>query len=242
MSTKLLLGCGILAPLLYVISDGLASLAWNCYSYLHQTVSETFAVDAPTRPFVVLRLLVYSVLMIGFGFGVRRVAGARRGLRVAGALFLALGAVDLAGPFTPMHLREVLASGGGTVTDVPHISLASVDVLLIVCILISGAGAFGRKFRIYSWFTVLTVLVFGAWAGLDGPGIQANLPTPWVGLRERISIFAFMAWVVVLAGSLFARFGSQDAHQAGEHPREGELWERLYWTKPSSPTPPLRRG
>lgn len=123
-------------------------------------------------------------------------------------------------------------------TDVLHIALASVDVLLIVCILTFGAGAFGRAFRIYSRFTILTVLVFGAWAGLDGPNIQANLPTPWAGLRERTSIFAFMAWVVVLAGSLLTRFGSKDAHRAGE----GESWERLYWIKPSSPTPPLRRG
>jgi hypothetical protein len=211
MPTKLLLGCGILAPLLYIISDGLAALAWNGYSYLDQTVSETFAVDAPTRALVVSRLLIYSVLMIAFGAGVRHAAGSRRRLRVAGTLFIALGMVDLVGPFTPMHLRDVLASGGGTVTDVLHIALASVDVLLIVCILGFGAWAFGGQFRIYSWLTIVVVLVFGAWAGLDGPRMQANLPTPWVGLRERISIFAFMLWVAVLAVALFRGFGSQRA-------------------------------
>jgi hypothetical protein len=29
--------------------------------------------------------------------------------------------------------------------------------------------------------------------------LQANLPTPWVGVWERILIGAFMLWVVVLA-------------------------------------------
>lgn len=50
MTRKLLLVCGILASLLYVATDMLAAIRWEGYSYTAQTISETFAIGAPTRP------------------------------------------------------------------------------------------------------------------------------------------------------------------------------------------------
>jgi hypothetical protein len=44
---------------------------------------------------------------------------------------------------------------------------------------------------------------------LDGPRIAANLPTPWVGLWERINIGVFLLWVVVLAIALLRRRGPE---------------------------------
>jgi hypothetical protein len=38
---------------------------------------------------------------------------------------------------------------------------------------------------------------------MDAPRVQANLPTPWAGLWERVNIVAFLVWVVVLAVILF---------------------------------------
>src|SRR6188508_3552475 len=124
MVRKVFLVCGILAPLLYVATDILAALRWEGYSYTAQTVSETFAIGAPTRSLVVLRGLAYSVLVIAFGLGVRGSARGKRLLRVAGGLLIVLAVVDLVGPFTPMHLRGVER----TLTDTMHIILASVDV------------------------------------------------------------------------------------------------------------------
>jgi hypothetical protein len=37
---------------------------------------------------------------------------------------------------------------------------------------------------------------------LNAPRIGANLPTPWVGVWERINIGVFLLWVVVLAMTL----------------------------------------
>jgi hypothetical protein len=37
---------------------------------------------------------------------------------------------------------------------------------------------------------------------LDQPKLEANLPTPWMGLWERIDIFATMLWIAVLAIAL----------------------------------------
>jgi len=35
--------------------------------------------------------------------------------------------------------------------------------------------------------------------GLEAPGIPENLPTPRIGIWERINIGAFMFWVIVFA-------------------------------------------
>ena len=145
---------------------------------------------------------MYSVLLIAFGSGVRGSAEGKGALRIAGGLLIGIGVLDFVGPFTPMHLREVLAAGKGTLTDILHITLASVDVLFILLIIGFGAAALGKRFRLYSIGTLLVVIVFGTIAGLDGPRVSANLPTPRIGVTERISIFGFMFWLVVLAVTL----------------------------------------
>jgi hypothetical protein len=196
--------------LLYVGTDILAAKRYDGYSYTAQTVSETFALGAPTRPLVILRGLAFSALVIAFGLGVWGSASGKRALRVAGGLLVVIGVVDLAGPFTPMHQRAVLGAGGGTLTDTLHIILASVDVLLILFIIGFGTTAFGKRFRLYSIGTILIVLVFGALAGLDGPRISANLATPWVGVTERVSIYGYMLWMAVLAIALLRLRDARD--------------------------------
>ena len=47
------------------------------------------------------------------------------------------------------------------------------------------------------------LLAFGGLTFLEAPRLQANLPTPWIGLWERINISVFLLWVVVLAPVLW---------------------------------------
>ena len=98
--------CGILAPVLYAISDLVAGMQWKAYSFRDQTISELGAIDAPSRPlFAVLLLLVYG-LIVAFGVGIRKAAGGNRRLRTVGSLFIALGVLALTvGQFVPMRLR-----------------------------------------------------------------------------------------------------------------------------------------
>jgi hypothetical protein len=58
------------------------------------------------------------------------------------------------------------------------------------------------RFRIYSIVTIVILLAFGALTTADASRVAANLPTPWVGLWERINIGVFLLWVVVLAIAL----------------------------------------
>ena len=47
--------------------------------------------------------------------------------------------------------------------------------------------------------------MFGAWSFIGAPDIEANMPTPWLGLRERINVYGFMVWMLALAVALLRR-------------------------------------
>ena len=209
MARKVLLVCGIVSSLLYVAMNVFVPMQWEGYSSASQTVSELSAIGAPTRALWVPLGIVYTLLLTAFGWGVWESARRNRPLRIVGGLMVASGVIGLAWP--PMHQRAVLAAGGGTLTDTMHIVWSVVTVLLFVLEIGFGAAAFGKRFRLYSIATMVILVVFGTLTGLDGPRVSANLPTPWVGVWERISIAAFLLWVVVLAVGLLHVVDRQDA-------------------------------
>lgn len=152
-----------------------------------------------------------------FGWGVWDAARGNRALRAVEGLLLAYGAFNLA-PRPPMHQRVVLAAGGGTLTDTLHIAWAAVAVTLMFLAMGFGAAAFARRFRAYSIATIATLLVFGALTAADAPSLEANLPTPWIGLWERINIGVFLLWTVVLATTLLRRTSSRSDSITGFAP------------------------
>jgi len=200
MVRRALLLCGILSSLLYVAMNIFVAMQWPGYSSGSQTVSELSAIDAPTRPLWVPLGIAYTLLVAAFGVGVWQSAGRNRPLRIVGALMIASGIIGLGWP--PMHQRVVLAAGGGTLTDTLHLVWSGMTVLLFMLEIGFGAAALGRRFRAYSIITMVVLVVFGALVGMNAPKVGANLPTPWIGVWERINIGAFLLWVVVLAIAL----------------------------------------
>jgi len=125
-TTSNLLVCGVFASLLYVAMNITCAMQYPGYSSASQTVSELSAIDAPTRPLWVILAIVYSVASIGFGLGLWQSGALNRKLQVAGTLVVINSIIGLFWP--PMHQREVLAAGGGTLTDTLHILFSVVAV------------------------------------------------------------------------------------------------------------------
>jgi len=194
-----LLLCGVLSSALYVAMLVFVPIAWEGYSSASQTVSELSAIGAPTRALWVVLGIGYTLLTAAFGLGVLESAGRSRALRVAGGLLIAQSIVNLLWP--PMHLRGTEP----TLTDTMHIAFAMAWLLLMLLAIGFGATAFGKRFRLYSGATVAVFVVFGALTAPDGARIAANLPTPWVGVWERINIGASLLWLVVFAVALLRR-------------------------------------
>jgi hypothetical protein len=209
---KALVLCGIASSVLYALM--IWAIRYEGYSVVSQVPSELTAIGAPTRALWAQLGWIYTVLETAFGFGVWQSAGRSRAVRIVGGLILAHASLGLLWPLASMHQREVLAAGGGTFGDTLHVALAVVTVFLMFLAIGFGATAFGTRFRSYSIATIVTLLTFGALTFIEAPRLQANLPTPWIGLWERINISVFLLWVAVLATLLWR---TRTAQRETEH-------------------------
>src|SRR5215213_5670970 len=204
MVRKILLGCGIVSSVWYVITDVIGTLRYPGYSYADQWFSELTAQGSPVRPLMIaLNGIPYTLLVGAFAVGVWTSASPKRAARITGAMLLGYAAFGMAGGvFFPMRPREALAAGEGTLRNAMHIPATAVMSLFIVLAMGFGATLLGKRFRYYSYATIAILLVLGALAGLQGGQMEANQPTPWMGIEERINIYATMLWIVVLAIAL----------------------------------------
>lgn len=199
MAQSALLACGIIAPLLYIAADVIASMRWDGYSYRDQTISELNAIGAPTRSLTIVLGLVGYTFLIAFGVGIWRSALGNRKLHVAGGALVLLGVFSFwAVPFASMHVREAEES----LTDTLHLVGLPVAGLLLGAAIGFGAASFGTRFRSYSIATIVVVLAFGAWGGMDGSRVADDLATPWLGIKERVSVYCYQLWLAVFAIAL----------------------------------------
>jgi hypothetical protein len=203
MMRKILLACGIVSSLWYLAINIIVPMQDPAYSSVTQTISELSAIGAPTRALWVPLGALYPLLYIAFGWGVLKSTGGKRSLRVTGILIVIYGVLNFYWP--PMHTREVLAAGGGTLSDSLHIAWAMMTLLVNMVLMGFGAAALGKRFRIYTISTFVAFIVFGILTGVESPGVQTNSPTPGIGIWERINIAAFMFWVIVFAVTLMRK-------------------------------------
>ncbi len=93
-------------------------------------------------------------------------------------------------------------------TDALHIVWSVVALLCMLIAMGAGAAALGGGFRRYSLATVAVFLVFGTLIFLDAPRLAANLPTPWIGVWERVLMGAVQLWNVALVVALWRGDGT----------------------------------
>ena len=196
---------GVISTLWYIFVNILVPYWHPGYNIQTQTVSELSAIDAPSRSLWILLCIPYTIMMIAFGWGVWISSDDNRKLKLAGALLI----IDaIFGAFwPPMHTREVIAAGNGTMTDTLHVVWAYVHLVFILLIIILAAISLKRSFRIYSILTIILFLIFGALTTKEAPGLAKNEPTPFLGIWERINMAAYMIWISVFAWVLLKRKG-----------------------------------
>jgi hypothetical protein len=192
---KVLLICGIIASLFYGALDIIGGIVWHGYSFASQAISELTAIGAPTRQLLAPLYPIYSLLMIAFGLGVLILAGQRHMLLFIGVLQVIIGFVGLAWIPFPIHMRGVEP----TFTDAMHSTFAGVQTLFILSSIGLGTVAYGKRFGYYSIGTLLTLLACGSLTfAIAGQLVPQQLGT-WFGLLERITVYGYMVWVIVLA-------------------------------------------
>lgn len=231
MLRKLLLGSGLASSVLYIAADIIGSLRYPGYSWLDQEFSELTAQGAPTRPLMIALVeLPYNLLVLALAAGLWTATGPRqRAARIAAAALVGYVLFGfIGGTITPMNTREVLAAGEATSRNAFHGPMTMVSSISCAAAIVFGGQLLGKRFRYYSYATVVTLVVFGALAGSQIPQMEANQPTPWMGLEERVNIYAIMLWFAVLAVGLLRaeatgprRIGPRTAMRQPS-PRRGE--------------------
>ena len=198
---KVLLGAGILSSVLYVASDVVAWLRYPGYSPVDQNFSELLATGAPTRRLMLgINLVPYNALVTALGLGVWSSPRRENAARITGAM-LALYA--LIGAITGGIFNMDMRGSRGTPRGALHPPMTAVQSIPVVVAMISGATLHGRRFRWYSIETLLALAVFGGLTVRQTPQLAAGQPTPWMGFKERVNIYATMAWIAALAISLW---------------------------------------
>jgi len=200
IARQTLLACGILSGLLYVATDVLGGLRYPGYSFNSQAISELMAIGAPSETFVDPLFIVYGVLALAFGAGVfREGSGRGRALRITGVLLIGYAIAGFTGPtLFEMHQR----GNGNHDTDMPHIVLTGVLVSFTLLSMAFGAAALGWRFRVYSFLTLLIMIVMGVISASYGARLAAGQPTPGFGIVERILVYSSLLWIALFALAL----------------------------------------
>ena len=208
MMRKTLLFSGLLSSIIYIGTDLLASCLYHGYSIIDQNYSELLATGAPTRPFMIIVSIVYNLLVALFALGVWKSAGPKRTAHITGSLMMVIAFLSLVTPlFFQMDMREAEVTLRGSL----HPLMTAVMSLFILLSIGFGAFLSGKYFRLYSFTTIIIMLLFGAITASQAPHLVTGEPTPWMGFTERINIYFTMIWFLVLSIFLLRKI-KEDVH------------------------------
>lgn len=203
---KILLACGIGYGVAYIIANDLiAATIFDGYSRIDQAISELSGTGAPSRAFLNAMLPLFTLLVLGFGLGVRRAAGRSRALRVTGGILIAQGIMFPLWLLFPLTSRDEMAQATWHANDIGHLVLGALAVLFIVVEMAFSAAALGKRFRYFSITMMITTVAAGGYVGSTTSDVAAGDPTPWMGVVERLSYGSWLLWMAVLAIVLLRR-------------------------------------
>jgi hypothetical protein len=92
MVRKILLGCGVVSSVWYVVTDVVGTLRYPGYSYADQWFSELTAQGSPVRPLMIaLNEFPYTLLVAAFGVGIWT-SSPKQAARITAAMLLGYAA------------------------------------------------------------------------------------------------------------------------------------------------------
>jgi hypothetical membrane protein len=187
---------GILGPIVYILAVFIGSAIRNDYSQLVNTISELTLANAPNKLLMDIMFTVYNISIIIFGLGAYLDSMDNSKKYKTATIFLALiGLFGLTLYFFPQDPRGTAATMAGTL----HIVIAGIiSALTIISIFLVGLSL--RKYsemKLFSAYSLLSGILVFVSGGIAAVSVANN--SAYGGLFERITIFTFMIWVIVLS-------------------------------------------
>lgn len=193
---KALLALGVLAALTWISADLYASFRYEGYRWPVDAISGLSAVDSPVQSISRAGTLLYDLLRIGFAAGVWLSAGGRRSIAITAAALLAFSLTDFAASFFPWYPEEPVT----TPANLAHgIFAGALPMIWFFLSMGFGAQAGGKGFRVFSYATMLAMLILGAVPLLGSFEIGLDQPPAFFGASERINAYGYMLWMMALA-------------------------------------------
>ncbi len=186
---------GIVGPIVYVLAVIMGGYLRNDYSFLYNTISELTVSNAPNLMLMSALFGIYNIFLFIFGLGafIDKEIDKSKKFQAANLMIALIGFLGLLLIFFPQDPRTAAVTLTGTL----HIALAGITSLFtLICVILMGINfrkvTEWKSFGIYSIISFIVILVSGGMAAMS---VASN--SAYGGLFERITIFAFMFWVIV---------------------------------------------
>ena len=197
---KPLLLCGAVAAILYLATVLLGGWLRPGYSHLSMAISELVADGAPNRAFLSPLFLIYNVLLAGFGIGLLLKANEQPRGRITGIIgSIALVSVGIAGLSLELAFPQEPGGTATTFAGTMHFVMAGVASLGTMVAVVS-LGLWFRAFpalRGYFAYSMISFAVIFVSGGLSVAAMAGQ--SPLFGLNERVTIFTFIFWVLIVS-------------------------------------------
>ena len=199
----ILLACGALASVIYVIIDLIGAASYPGYKHAAQAISEMSAVGAPTADLLAPYYHGFSILFVAFAVGVYLAGSRQHALRRSAAFMFAVASVGTGLSRFRMNMR----GAARTFSDTMHLIVAAAAMVLLSGAMLSASKAFVRSFSLYSQSTVAIMVALFVLTLGDAAAVAANAPTGLMGIAGRICVGAWLPWIFILSLKLLKERG-----------------------------------
>jgi hypothetical protein len=210
MFRKILLYCGLAAPILYVITVIAGAAVRNDYSHIVNAISELISNGAPNKALLDVIFNLYNALLLAFAIGgFIAVKNAHRLCRVAMGIFVGIQILSFSWGFFPMDPIGSEPTFAGAMHNVLGGVVALATILMP---LLMGLGLRQAKdlhgYVIYSWISSAIIFISGVTGViLGGQGFQV------FGLMERITIGTYEIWIFVTALNMLRKLQTESSRE-----------------------------
>jgi len=200
MLRRILVTCGIAAPILYVVTaiTG-AALRPNAYSHIVNAISELLSNGAPNKEILDIVFNIYNALLLAFAIGAfSSLSNGPRLGRIAMGILTGIQVLSFSWGFFPMDPLGTEATFAGTMHNVLGgvVALATIVMPLLMGLGFRHASEL-KRYRVFSFIASGVIFVSGlSGVILAGQGVQV------FGLFERITIGSYEAWMLITALNL----------------------------------------
>lgn len=188
---------GIVGPIIYILTVIIGGFLRNDYSFLYNTISELTLASAPNLILISVLFGIYNISLFIFGLGafLDNEIDKSKKFKAANLMIALVGLLGVLLLFFPQDPRTAAVTFTGTM----HIALAGITSLFtIISVLLIGINFRKvKEWKIFSTYSILSFVVILVSGGMAAMNVASN--SPYGGLFERITIFAFMIWVIVYA-------------------------------------------